>query len=115
MSGEWIQDCALSTAHVLMDVSEERERQTRKWGEQHHLDHCPYLYREWDRWADNWKAINDRRVQKDELSWDGILLEEVYEALAETDPAMLREELVQVAAVAVAWIEDIDSREVSGE
>ncbi|MEY9934267.1 hypothetical protein ABH926_008932 [Catenulispora sp. GP43] len=39
-----------------------------------------------------------------------MLLEEVYEALAEVDPAALRAELVQVAAVAAAWVEDIDSR-----
>ena len=34
-------------------------------------------------------------------------------ALAEVEPAKLREELIQVAAVAVAWIEAIDRREVS--
>lgn len=42
--------------------------------------------------------------------WRTILAEEVYEAFAETDPARLRHELVQVAAVAAAWVEDIDSR-----
>lgn len=43
-------------------------------------------------------------------SWRLILEEEVAEAVAETDPARLRAELVQVAAVAVAWIEAIDTR-----
>lgn len=33
-----------------------------------------------------------------------VLVEEVAEALAEGDPARLRRELVQVAAVTVQWI-----------
>lgn len=41
-------------------------------------------------------------------TWRHILQEEVAEAFAESDPARLREELVQIAAVAVAWIEGID-------
>ena len=41
-------------------------------------------------------------------SWDAILLEEVFEALAEADPVRRRAELVQVAAVAAAEIEAID-------
>lgn len=43
-------------------------------------------------------------------TWRHILQEEVAEAFAELDPAPLREELIQVAAVAVAWIEAIDRR-----
>lgn len=39
-----------------------------------------------------------------------MLLEEVAEAFAESDDARLRAELVQVAAVAQAWIESIDRR-----
>nr|WP_297429696.1 hypothetical protein [uncultured Actinotalea sp.] len=39
-----------------------------------------------------------------------ILLEEVFEALAEDDPARLRAELLQIAAVAVQWVETIDAR-----
>ncbi len=44
------------------------------------------------------------------VTWRHVLLEEVYEALAETDAVRLRAELVQVAAVAARWIEDLDSR-----
>lgn len=43
-------------------------------------------------------------------TWAKILAEEVAEAFDETDPAALRKELVQVAAVAVAWIEGLDRR-----
>jgi len=38
----------------------------------------------------------------DGADWLRVLLEEVYEALSKTDPAALRAELVQVAAVAAA-------------
>lgn len=34
-------------------------------------------------------------------------VEEVYEALAESDENKLTEELIQVAAVCVAWVENI--------
>jgi hypothetical protein len=44
------------------------------------------------------------------LDWLHILREEVAEAFAESDPAKLRAELVQVAAVAVNWVEAIDRR-----
>jgi hypothetical protein len=37
-----------------------------------------------------------------------VLLEEVFEALAETDPAKARDELVQAVAVGVKMIEGID-------
>ncbi len=39
-----------------------------------------------------------------------VLLEEVGEAIAETDLRKLRVELVQVAAVCIQWHEDIDRR-----
>jgi hypothetical protein len=39
-----------------------------------------------------------------------VLDEEVWEAFAESDPAKLRAELVQVAAVAFRWIEALDAR-----
>lgn len=41
------------------------------------------------------------------VSWRDVLLEEVAKALTEGDPERLAEELVQVAAVAVAWREHL--------
>ena len=38
------------------------------------------------------------------------LIEEVAEAVASTDVVVLREKLINVAAVAVAWVEAIDRR-----
>lgn len=97
---------------VLEEIVDERGRQDEKFGADRDLPmHAPtsrpltYLARE--RF---WKRENDTRVREGRLAWDGVLLEEVYEALAERDPARQRAELVQVAAVAVAAIEALDRR-----
>lgn len=37
-------------------------------------------------------------------TWRDVLLEEVYEALAESDPDVRRVELTQVAAVCLRWV-----------
>lgn len=83
-------------------------RQDIRWGEQNHPDGTGLT--EDDTRVARVKALNDHYVAEDSLTWRDILLEEVYEVFAETDPARLREELVQVAAVAVAWVEAIDRR-----
>jgi len=74
------------------DVLAERRRQDSKWGEQNHLD----------------------------LTWLAILTEEVGETAQEiltnqfgavgNGHGDLREEVVQVVAVALAWLEAIDRR-----
>lgn len=100
---------------IFRDVSDERESQLKKWGVQYLPDlepvpsswACRILYKSM---ADDWKQTNAYRVNDGTIAWDGILLEEVYEALAEGDTDRLREELIQAAAVIVAWVEDIDSR-----
>ena len=102
----------LPTALVLNEVVAERKAQDARWNEQNHPltgSNTPGPRRAtYEAAADNWKAVNDIRAKAGVIGWDGILLEEVYEALAESDPAKARVELVQVAAVAVAIIECID-------
>jgi NTP pyrophosphatase (non-canonical NTP hydrolase) len=81
-----------TTSDVLSDVHAERMRQDEKFGEQSH----------------------------DDGTWGLVLTEEVGEACqaaleSRRNPCLrrhdlLREELVQVAAVAVAWIEALDRR-----
>ena len=44
------------------------------------------------------------------LTFAHILDEEAAEVLAETDVAKLRVELVQLASVAIQWVQDIDRR-----
>ena len=98
------------TGEVLDDVHDERRRQDRKWGEQNHPDGTksdPVS----EAHADCIRHRADEAARAGTLTWRHILDEEVAEAFAEDDPARLREELVQVAAVAVGWIEAIDRRE----
>ena len=95
------------TTEVLLDVADERVAQVEKWGVQSRPDgtataNGPY--------AEKAKELTDAKAEDGTLTWADILSEEVLEAFAETDPETLREELIQVAAVAVSWAEDIDRR-----
>lgn len=93
---------------ALGEVARERILQNEKWGEQNHPDGTGLPT---DRsMADYFASRCQRDATEGMTTWRGILLEEVYEALAEADPVQLRAELVQVAAVAVAWIEALDRR-----
>lgn len=73
-----------ATGKILHQLECERDFQDRKWGEQNH--HNDY--------------------------WNGIIMEEVGEAakvvIERGDIKELRAELMQVAAVAVCWIECLD-------
>ena len=108
------------TPQVLCEVAVERERQDRKWGEQNHRGATG---------GEGWRGVSGdalreiRRANAEQakracaeaasdgrLSWRHILREEVDEAVAEDEGPALRRELLQVAAVAVAWIECIDRR-----
>lgn len=94
---------------VLFDVNAERDKQEEKWGEQH-LPDGTYGDSLSARKANLFRDRCNSATEDGTLTWRDILLEEVYEALAESDPVKLRNELVQSAAVLVAWIEDIDAR-----
>jgi hypothetical protein len=54
-----------------------------------------------------YKQLNDSGK---DCCWFAILAEEVFEVFSETDPAKQREEMVQVAAVAVQVIEYLDRK-----
>ena len=123
-----------TSPHVLDEVQAERERQTRKHGDQSHLPDGtgPDLV-----WRDvpmalplnsddvragqaaGWAKARCKAASQNEggdgsVTFEHILTEEVLEALAESDPIRLREELIQVAATAVQWVQTIDRRTVSG-
>lgn len=106
-----------TVSKVLGEVSEERVRQQIKWGEQNHPNGTgPYALPALSagrhryavglaRWA---KATTDAASERGAVTYADILTEEWAEAMAESDPARLRAELIQVAAVAAAWVEKID-------
>lgn len=107
-TGRFRTEAPALTEAALADIGEERERQYAKWGPQHHPDGTGRASYVAD--ADRMRNLCDARFANGSGGWADILLEEVYEALAETDRMKLRAELVQVAAVAAAWVEDTDSR-----
>lgn len=89
-------------------IDAERQRQLAKFGDQHHPDGTggPVMQQQ----AEAARAACQYLADNGGPDWRAVLLEEVYEALAESDPAALRTELVQVAAVCAAWVHDLDSR-----
>lgn len=90
----------------LDEVRVERARQDDKWGQQNHPNGTG---RGADvGWAEVARRECDDAAKGGYIEWRHILSEEVAEAFAEADPARLREELIQVAAVCVAWCEAID-------
>ena len=97
---------------LLVEVSNERWKQQQKFGPQHHLRDriAPGELDIYKVEADWCRAECDKHAADGGASWTDILLEETFEALAESEPAKLRAELVQVAAVAMAWVEAIDRR-----
>jgi hypothetical protein len=99
-----------SQYRVLADLVHERDRQDVKWGEQHHPDGT---HGDYESLANFYRSQCDKNHKAGTGTWADIALEEFFEALAEEDTTKLRKELIQVAAVAVNWIEDIDSRSVS--
>ncbi len=117
----------MTRTQILAEVARERVRQTEKHGDQSHLPDGTGPYEQpligngasplqpdgtaVARWLAWWaKRETDRAARHGAVTFRDILLEEVFEALAESDPAALRTELVQVAAVAVQWVEAIDAR-----
>ena len=98
---------AVETHNALCEIRAERDSQDQQWGEQNHpmlpSDGYGWLIQgDYECLARTWKTTNAYRAQKGQLAWDGILLEEVYEALCEPDAKKREVELIQVAAVAVA-------------
>lgn len=99
---------------ILEDIRKERMRQVDKWGVQSHPDVSSdyFSHASFPRTASSMRWLNDKRAEHNKIAWDGILYEELMEAFEEMGLSQqdLRKELIECAAVIVAWIEDIDSR-----
>lgn len=97
-----------ATFLVLTDVADERAKQHAKWGEQNWPDGTGGAAEA--TFATAAKEICDLSVRLGKCTFSNILREEFHEVMAESDPAKLRTELIQLAAVAVQWAEAIDRR-----
>lgn len=103
---------------VAVEIIAERGRQDAKWGAPHDVANGTgtaqtLLGHTFDELARMLQAAVDRAAEMHESTMAAVLLEEVFEALAESDDAKLRAELVQVAAVAAKWVQIIDARAVA--
>jgi len=107
------------TQSILTEIAEERARQDARWGVQNHSPRGGRELNErfgrlhYEEQALMWKHANELDDRHGTMGWDGILLEEVFEALAEKDPRKIRLEVVQVAAVAAAFINSLDRNELN--
>ena len=97
----------LDSNHLAMmaAVREERKRQLAKWGVQRHPHGTGNEAAK--VMAEQWKAICDANHEQGLDDWSTIAAEEFMEALSETDLRKLFDEVVQNAAVFVAWGEAI--------
>lgn len=93
---------------IAKELLLERTAQDERFGEQNHPDGTGSEGLQ--NFAAAARADADRAAADETLTWWMILREEFAEASAESEPAPLRAELLQVAAVATAWVEAIDRR-----
>lgn len=121
----------MSRADVFAEIEAERIRQDAKWGEQNHPDVDPVLTGRAggcsvQRMAEELgvptavcaRAACDSEAKLGRCTWSLIAVEEVAEAVeaatlaaqGKGELSALRAELVQTAAVFVAWIEAVDRR-----
>lgn len=82
-------------SQIIRDILDERLRQDKKWGIQHHN-------------AVEWLAILTEEIGESAKECVQIFVDNERATL---EMSMLRFELVHCAAVVVAWIEDIDGVE----
>jgi len=96
------------TQGVLRDVLDERAYQHGKWGKQEHPNGTSEV--KYTGMMQMAQAMCNKRADDGSITWFDILQEEFYEAASCEIKEDLRAELIQVAAVAVAWIEMLDEQ-----
>lgn len=96
-------------AKALAAIHDERDRQETLWGQQNLRDGTGSV-QDQDA-AKLQRGKTSRLARTGALTYRDVLEEEVKEAFAERDSGALQEELIQVAAVCVAWIECIKRRQ----
>lgn len=124
----WAVYNSLRTQSVLDLVSEERKRQEAMYPENDSL---------LDGTGPNvrWLEVDDpgiytkgaeeielalrcgyeRHEETSRVTWMHLVREEVAEVFVEDDPSRLKEELIQLAALAVSWVERLNAREEQDE
>jgi hypothetical protein len=97
--------------HIDFAILRERARQHQKWGDQSHLldgtggPHAKMM-------AEAYRERCDAAFERFQGTFAHLLLEEVFEACAESDPDLLMLELIQCGALIRQWIEVLHKRGV---
>lgn len=110
------------TVVVLAEISAERARQDALWGVQNlpmgtgpnTAPLLPVVNIHAGVLEKIFRTYADVRAQEGTLTFADVLLEEVFEALAADNLEDVREELVQVAALAVKGVEMLDRYKLAG-
>jgi hypothetical protein len=95
-------------AQIFSEVHIERLRQDNKWGEQHHAVRRDSEASFFKYEVDTAKRRYEAYAKDGHATWFDIALEEFWEVFAEGGAKRQREELVQLIAVCVHIVEDID-------
>lgn len=105
---------------VLTKVAQERERQMAQYGDNADLEDGTSPGRRWLAPYSIHPASAIQHIFRKEYevysaehglpTWMHLVREEVAEAFQESDPARLAEELIQVAALCVSWVETLNRR-----
>lgn len=94
---------------ILEEVIDERVSQDTKWGIQNHKSVSDNPNTDYEISGEySCKMACEIAARNNNLTWADIAIEELSEAVYAGNEKLRREELVQTAAVILAWIECID-------
>ena len=99
---------------IINKIVEERNRQIDKWGIQDLPSvkgYIPAVYYNIPTMEEA-KEVCDDRARIKQLTWADILLEEVCEVVEAPNDENRIEELTQIAAVCISWIENIKQNQL---
>ncbi len=116
-----VSDRAIVLSRIFGDIAAERSRQVQKWGVQNHASLIPILLNrpggcDAARMCEELEIPSETRAKflcqsSQPDTFAAIAIEELSEAVScLDDERAMRTELVQLAAVVVAWVEAIDRR-----
>lgn len=106
----------------------EMQAQAEQWGEQNHPDGTGAAYISLQEYpieadmaktfiegvASRYRMATENAAREGKLTWRHIILEEMFEAMAEDDGEKLEKEIVQTLAVGFSWLAARDRRDARG-
>lgn len=97
------------TSLIWLAIDAERRRQDELWEQQNHPDSVQHRAVMLSHLT-AMRKLNDHNARVGKTNWLAILGEEIAEAVTAETEGERRQELIECAAVVVAWIEAVDRR-----